>query len=116
MFPTPFAIRSEDLTESAKGQECTLRLPGICNHDPSTTVFAHYPGSKMTGPKGTGSKGHDTHGGYACSRCHDYIDRRWKTSAELHPTIMLDAMLRSLDETHYRMVEAGLITVKGFER
>jgi hypothetical protein len=123
--PKPFAIRSDALTASAKGQDCTLRLPGVCNHDPSTTVFAHYPGSKKTGPKGTSAKGHDLHGGYACSACHDYIDGRNHPAMifrledimlppALSDAIILDAMLRSLDETHYLMVRAGLISVKGF--
>lgn len=123
--PKPFAIRSEALTKSAKGQECTLRLPGVCNHDPSTVVLCHLPGSKRTGSKGTGQKGHDTHAVYGCRACHDYIDGRQRRgdilrvgrydAAPLADAIILDAMLRALDETHYRMVEAGLITVKGFQ-
>jgi hypothetical protein len=114
--PKNFAIRSDALTESAKGQDCTLRLPGVCNHNSWTTVFAHYPGSQKTGPKGTAAKGHDLHGGYACSACHDFIDMRsWRDlRLTLSPAIVLDAMLRSLDETHYLMVRAGLISVKGF--
>lgn len=112
--PRPVAIRSEALEASARGQGCTLRLPGVCNHDTATTVLCHLPGSPRTGAKGVGSKAHDTHAVYACSNCHDYIDgRRRKENTGLAGAILLDAMVRGLDETHFRMVEDGLISVKG---
>lgn len=61
------------ITESAKGEQCQVRLPGICNHNPGTTVFAHY---RLAGTCGTGIKPNDIQGAYACSSCHDEIDRR----------------------------------------
>lgn len=61
------------ITESAKGEQCQIRLPGICNHNPETTVFAHY---RLAGTCGTGIKPNDIQGAYACSSCHDEIDRR----------------------------------------
>jgi hypothetical protein len=56
------------ITKSARGEDCTLRIPGVCNFDPETTVFAH------TG-SGTAKRNHDK-GCYACSDCHDAIDFR----------------------------------------
>ncbi|EIC2853121.1 DUF1364 domain-containing protein, partial [Escherichia coli] len=31
-----------DLRKAAKGQMCTVRIPGYCNHNPETSVLAHY--------------------------------------------------------------------------
>ena len=57
------------ITQSARGERCQIRFPGICNHDPETTVFAHY---RLAGYCGTGIKPPDFMGAYACSRCHDF--------------------------------------------
>ena len=62
------------ITKSARGEECQVRLPGICNGDPATTVWAHANGSAAG--KGIGMKSLDLLGSYACSACHDEYDRR----------------------------------------
>ena len=62
------------IRESARGQECQVRLPGICNHNPETVCWAHANGSAAG--KGIGMKSPDILGAYACSSCHDEIDRR----------------------------------------
>ncbi|ENI6875833.1 DUF1364 domain-containing protein, partial [Escherichia coli] len=49
------------------------RIYGICNGNPETTVLAHY---RMAGICGTGMKPDDLIGAWACSACHDEIDRR----------------------------------------
>lgn len=64
-------IRSKKIRESARGQECQVRLPGICNFNPETTIFAH-----IGSGGGMGSKVSDIHGTYCCSSCHDELDRR----------------------------------------
>lgn len=61
------------ITESARGQECQVRLPGICNFDPTTTVFAHLGGAGMGRKYRVNGM---EWGAYACSACHDEIDRR----------------------------------------
>lgn len=58
----------------ARGMPCMLRLPGICNGNPDTTVLAHY---RMQPYCGTGIKPDDfIFGAWACSACHDEADRR----------------------------------------
>ena len=57
-------------TKSARGQECQVRIPGVCNGNPETVVLAHLNGGGM------GMKRSDIHGAYACSACHDAIDGR----------------------------------------
>lgn len=61
------------LRESARGQQCALRLPGICNGDPETTVLAHI---RRGGVGGMGLKPPDPCGVFACSACHDVMDGR----------------------------------------
>jgi hypothetical protein len=60
------------LTKEARGRECMVRLP-CCNHNPETTVLAHY---RLAGTCGVGMKPNDLQGAWACSACHDEIDRR----------------------------------------
>lgn len=50
-----------------------VRLPGVCNHNPETTVLAHV---RLAGVSGMGMKADDLLGAWACSSCHDAIDRR----------------------------------------
>ncbi len=61
------------LTKAARGRDCQVRIEGICNGNPETTVLAHY---RMAGTCGTGLKPNDFQGAWACSACHDEIDRR----------------------------------------
>jgi hypothetical protein len=56
-----------------------VRLIGICNHNPETTVLAHI---RMPGISGIGMKADDLLGAWACSNCHDAIDRRSHTDLD----------------------------------
>jgi hypothetical protein len=58
--------------ESARGEDCTLELPGICNCNPETTVFCH--SNRLADGKGMGMKAKT--GAYGCSSCHDVLDGR----------------------------------------
>lgn len=55
--------------ESARGQDCQIRIPGVCNGDPATTVLAH-----LNGNKSLSSKSPDIHGAFACHACHQVVD------------------------------------------
>ncbi|EQA4235178.1 DUF1364 domain-containing protein [Serratia marcescens] len=61
------------LTKEARGRECQVRIPGVCNFNPETTVLAHY---RLAGTCGTAIKPDDTQAAWACSACHDEVDRR----------------------------------------
>lgn len=61
--PKQTAIR-----RSARGQQCQVRVPGVCNHKPETTVLAHMNGAGM------GAKAADHEAAYACSACHEWLD------------------------------------------
>ncbi|WP_261095129.1 DUF1364 domain-containing protein [Serratia quinivorans] len=66
------AFRSKALRDSARGQSCTLQIPGICNGNPETTVLCHLPSQTH----GMGYKGDDFWAVFGCSDCHDVIDGR----------------------------------------
>jgi hypothetical protein len=57
---------------SARGQDCTLRFPGICNRNPETTAWCH--SNRLEDGKGMGSKAPDHQGCYGCSDCHAWLD------------------------------------------
>ena len=60
--------------QSAQGKRCLVRIPGVCNFNPETTVLAHIGGAGM------GIKNHDIHGAFCCSSCHDVLDGRVKAN------------------------------------
>lgn len=66
-----------NLRKLAKGQPCMIRVPGVCNRDPATTVLAHY---RLGGTCGTGMKPPDMLGAWACSACHDAVDGRVRST------------------------------------
>ena len=88
---------------SARGQDCTLALHPYCNGDPATVVLAHLnsPG------KGMGMKSPDWHAVYACSTCHDILDRR--QGVALSEVEVLEATLRALYRTHLKLFEDGVL-------
>lgn len=98
-------IRSKKITQSARGEDCTVRIVGVCNGNPETTVLAHLPSNRH----GIGLKSSDISGVYACSCCHDRIDRR------IHSRELEERrewyLLRAVIETHERMVESGVLKV-----
>jgi len=94
---------SDAIRKSAQGETCTLCL-GCCNHDPATTIFAHL---RFFGWAGIAQKPDDLLGVYACSACHDALDRR--SGAEWG----FEDVLRALGKTLLRLKAKGLITVKG---
>lgn len=60
-----------DLRKLAAGKECYLRLPGICNYDPASTVLAHI---RRGNTAGGGMKPADINGTPLCSACHAVYD------------------------------------------
>ncbi|MCT8621059.1 DUF1364 domain-containing protein [Glaesserella parasuis] len=62
-----------NLRKEAKGRECQVRLPGVCNFNAETSVLAHY---RMAGLNGVGQKPDDIFGAWACFACHGECCRR----------------------------------------
>jgi len=108
------------IRQSAKGETCTFNLPGVCNHNPETTVLCHAPHPG----KGMGIKGPDTWAAYGCSSCHDEMDgRTWngkQTRVTLHkwaqgfndwPTAKVRILFwfGAICETQRRLIKKGLM-------
>jgi len=92
------------ICDSAKDEDCQVRLVNICNFDERTTVFAHLGGA------GWALKQPDFLGAYCCSSCHDVIDGRVKSSLTKDELKLdfYDAMVR----TQLILIEKGLIIIK----
>lgn len=67
------------ITKSAKGEECQIRIPGVCLGTSETVVWCHANGSAAG--KGIGMKSNDLLGAYGCQRCHGVYDRRTRLAA-----------------------------------
>ena len=65
--------RSARLLAMAEGMPCLLRIPGICNRDPFTTVACH-SNWREHGGKGGARKADDHYSCWGCSSCHHWLD------------------------------------------
>lgn len=82
-----------DLCKAARGRECQVRIPGVCNGNDETSVLAHI---RLAGLCGTGIKPSDLIAAIACSACHDEIDRRTRlVDAEYAHVCALEGMART---------------------
>jgi hypothetical protein len=81
---------------NARGKPCMVRIPGVCNGDPETTVLAHY---RLAGYCGVGMKPIDALGAWACSACHDECDRRTrKMESDFVRLAHAEGVMRTLAE------------------
>lgn len=92
------------LRKSARGRECQIRIPGVCNFNPETTVLCHLNGAGM------GMKHPDLFGAFGCSACHDAIDGRIRTG--MPATILRLYLLEGIVHTQAIWLKEGLISVK----
>ncbi len=102
-------IRSKKIIASARGQTCSVRFPGICCHDPETTVWAHLNGTRYG--KGMGNKAHDILGMYSCATCHAYLDTGHGTKPRISNETLLECVLGGVTETWVRLIQAGIVIV-----
>lgn len=61
-------VKSTKITRSVKGEECQVRIPGVCNFNPETVIPAHINGGGM------GTKMPDFLIAHACCCCHAVLD------------------------------------------
>jgi hypothetical protein len=93
--------------ESARGQQCQIRLVGICNRRNDTTVLAHFRAVYLR--CGVGIKPVDIFGAYACSACHDAVDGRAKTHYTKDELRI--AHLEGVMRTQQLMIDGGILDV-----
>jgi len=100
-------IRSKKITGAARGEQCTLQIAGVCNGNPETVVFCHYPHESH----GIGMKATDLSGGFGCSACHDVVDGRVR-NPEFGGAAQDWYMRRSQIRTLERLFERGILCIK----
>ncbi len=91
------------LTELARGKECMVRMPSICNFNPETTILAHI---RMAGLTGGAQKAPDQLGAWCCSSCHDEADRRTR---KLGKSVAELCFYEGIFRTQYELIKKGLI-------
>lgn len=91
-------IRSRRITQSARGEDCT-----ICGTNDGTTVFCHL--NEMWAGKGMGQKADDIAGFFGCGKCHAKYDTN---IGDLDDNQIMRAMYRTLR----RLWEMGVIGEK----
>jgi len=96
-------VRSKRLRDSAKGQQCTVNIAGVCSYNDEQTVLAHY---NFDGGA-AGSKSDDTSAGFACYECHTHMDGN-----KLDDEAALYYKNRSMVRTMRIWVGAGLVVIK----
>lgn len=94
------------IRKAARDEDCTLRIPGVCNFDPATTVLCH--SNRLADGKGMGLKAPDTAACFGCAACHDVLDGR----RPLPDYITHEALQHGFDaavvRTHARLREKGI--------
>lgn len=100
-------VKAPLLREASRGATCTLRIPGVCNHDPATVVGCHVsiPGFSA----GMGQKNDDLFLIDGCAACHSALDSR---SRWAECGLGYDDILRALMESQSRRRASGLILLK----
>ena len=96
-------IRSKKLRDSARGQQCTVNIAGVCSYNDEQTILAHYNFEGGT----TGGKSSDTSAGFCCYECHHELDNNKLSSDDA-----LFYKARSMVRTMKIWIYDGLVVVK----
>ncbi len=91
------------IRESARGEDCQIRIPNACNFNPETVVLCHKGGA------GIAIKSNDIHSAYGCSSCHAVVDgAKSEFSQDEIKLMFYDGMVR----TQLILIEKELINIK----
>lgn len=100
-------MKSKALRDSARGQDCTFQIVGVCNYDPETTVLCHLPDESH----GMSRKSDDFSAAFGCSACHDAVDGRKSSTEYSEHEHFYNS--RANKRTIRKWLEMGLISIKG---
>lgn len=93
-----------NLRKLAQGQQCQVRIEGVCSCDQNTTVLHHI---RMSGVTGMGMKANDLLGAWVCSSCHSAIHGQIKTEFT-HEEIKLRE-LEGVIRTQAQLIQMGVL-------
>lgn len=88
-----------NLRNYARGMPCMIRIPGVCNCRPDTTVLCHL---RMSGISGMGLKANDLLAAWGCSACHSWADSNGDEGRH--------ALLEGMARTQAELIRLGVIT------
>jgi hypothetical protein len=94
-------VVSQKLRDSAHGEYCAFRMPGICCRDNARTVLCHLRDEQ----KGMGNKADDWSAAFGCDQCHEALDNH-----RVSPLEEARTWLQGIQRTQRRWVELGLMT------
>ena len=95
--------QQDKYTKSARGQACTIRIPGVCKVAPDndTTVPCHLGGAGMA------LKHASIHLAYGCDKCHSAVDGKLET---VWSKLQLDKWhLDGVIRTQILMIQNGVL-------
>ena len=105
----PAVALGNKIKDSARGEECTVRLEGVCTFDTTMTIWSHARWGAQLGivaGRGMSSKALDVCGAYACTACDAVYDGQYKVTHLTREQIDLDWCLG-----HFRSL--GRLSLKG---
>lgn len=95
------------IRRAARGQDCTLQFPAVCNFDPATTVLCH--SNFLADGKGMGLKAPDTAAAFGCAACHDVLDGRRPRPAGLSAVDVENHFYIAVMRTHQVLRQLGVM-------
>lgn len=99
------------LSKLARGEPCQIRLEGICNHDPATTVLCHV---RLIGVSGMSLKAPDILAAWGCSACHAACDVSPPPDDDTEALRDYEkrraALLEGMARTQYQLIRRGLLS------
>jgi putative nuclease YbcO-like protein len=104
--------KSTSARKLAKGQDCTLMIPG-CRNETETVVLCHL---RQLGGGGMGIKPPENESAFGCRYCHDVADGRipWVKDAP-EDFNLWEHIAKAMAKTQRIMRAAGVLTMKGEE-
>jgi hypothetical protein len=98
--------KRQDIRDSARGEECLVRIPGVCRGGTEHTIWSHAP--LGAAGKGRGIKSIDVAGAYCCTACDAALDQAQRPAGMTRDQVLLDwfkGHMRSL----VRLAQKGLL-------
>jgi hypothetical protein len=98
--------KRQDIRDSARGEECLVRIPGVCRGGTEHTIWSHAP--LGAAGKGRGIKSIDIAGAYCCTACDAALDQAQRPADMTRDQVLLDwfnGHMRSL----VRLSQKGLL-------
>jgi hypothetical protein len=92
---------------SARDEECTIRLPLVCNFDTATTVLCH--SNDLADGKGMGLKAPDEWAAYGCSACHRVVDGHAPPPPGLSMELVRALFREAINQTRRILKRKGLL-------